>query len=247
MSIYKLIVISPDYLEAIYPVADEFSCDVYGYGDALVAKEKIQKFFVDDLLGTAVVCERLSDVAGLVEFIKEYRKLKVRKRILIVGKDLAGIEKYRGSDISYIRVDLITDTVIKQQVIGPILLYNFEPYQYHEKKLELPALGICKRTTYRPLFPNEFYLCMEPIEKLDSYNKTVMFDNPLKQLSGLYREIRMLQIDSLFSGEKAFSAVKSMYQQESSYDIKMLLYTLFPMCRDAFVGGATSGGVLHRG
>ena len=196
-----IFVISPDYLEVCFKEAKGYSFFLQGYGSVEEATKGLIKTNVSDILGFVYLASTLpDDLNPLVDFMVKCNLMHGNKKFLFALSDNSNLSnifnavKFDYLKISYLpNVEVVTDSVINRDVFGSILLDNYKPYLFTPEEKPVLSDFSFNKMVYKPLFPDSFLDCLQPVEKLDSVERTLLYDTVYQnslQLNPLLAEIR---------------------------------------------------------
>lgn len=185
ISIKVIYAVSPDYLEALYTEAKKYNFCLQGYGNFRDAIKGLMKTNVSDILGFIFVgSELFYDKEIVSEFLNSCNMLcrNTPKKFIFALQnskglvDMLEISSFENLNVSYLPdFEILTDTVINKQLFGSILLDNFEPYQLHpeqEHRVNVQDTSL----KYEPLFSDYVLRCLNPVDKLNTYETTILND-----------------------------------------------------------------------
>lgn len=179
-------VVSPDYLEALYTEAKNYTFCLQGYGNFYDATKGLLKTNISDILGFCYVGTELfyekSDTSAYLETCNMLCRNNTKKFIFALQNsrglaDVLKISDFKNLNVSYLPdFEILTDTVINKQLFGSILLDNYSPYLIKDEqppvfKVENPSLQ------YQTLFSDYVLQCLNPIDKLATFEDTKLNDN----------------------------------------------------------------------
>lgn len=180
-----IFVVSPDYLEACYKEAQGYDFFLQGYGSLEAASKGLLKTNAFDILGFVYLAQALpEDLNPLVNFMLKCNLLHSNRKFIFALQDNSNLSnifnavKFDNLRISYLpSVEVVTDSIINKDIFGSILLDNYKPYLLQPE--ERPALSdfSFNKLVYKPLFPDSFLRCLDPVEKLDSVEHTLLYDS----------------------------------------------------------------------
>lgn len=177
--------VSPDYLEALYSEAKKYNFCLQGYGNLEDAIKGLKKTNISEILGFIFVGRELYySKEGLSELLNTCNRLcrySPKKFIFALqnSKGLADaleISSFENLKVSYLPdFEILTDTVINKQLFGSILLDSYEPYLLHEQS-EKNVVSQSATLKYEPLFSDYVLKCLDPVDKLNTYEMTTLND-----------------------------------------------------------------------
>lgn len=209
-----IIVISPEFLEAICKEGEKYSFQIQGYGSFLKAADRLIYTNVEDILGFAYLGRNLPE-RGTEEGKAMYRFLRLCNRMdankkflfLLQGQMRSEVTKtlrpFKSLKIAYQDgIEFVTDTLINKQLFGSILLDNYEPYLLKEEKREedyfLQRDFQIPITTFVPIVPEILFQVLEEVHFMDSLEDTFETDlilqrYPKNDVVILFRKILIIR------------------------------------------------------
>lgn len=188
-----ILVISPDYLSAIYKESKKYSFMIQGYGSFELACAGITKLNCKDLLGVVYVSYTTPklgtrDYKFMKEFLNYCEIMEESKSILFVTQITAPEIHSLARDFSNVSIHiaesqtLITDAVINRKVFGFILKQNYKPF---DLMLDVKSERAVEETEdwkmQRSFIVNsQIQECLQRIEVLDTPELTLENDTPFQ-------------------------------------------------------------------
>ena len=184
-----IFIISPWYLSQIFDESEDFSFTIQGYGSLRDANVGITRINSADLLGVAFVHDELpaSDT-------KEYKRLRTflqklnmmsdsKKMVFLLRGSSHGLHQLiRGLDNIRVFVSaehaVLTDTLIRQNVFGSILLDNTPVYDIKKQTDNEEDLGDPQsfRLKFEDFIGHSYLDVVENISKYDNSADTIVND-----------------------------------------------------------------------
>ena len=186
-----MIVVSPDYLEAIYKESQDMSFKIQGYGNFLDAIEGLMYVNKSHLLGCCLVSENLRKIkkTDLLKFLRKLELVSTTEDSLFLfalqnEQDLKSIDtkSFKGIKFMHISgIDLITDLSIRRDIFGTMLIENRKPYILSDKE-ELPTIERIPTLEYIPLFQPKVLEVLNKPDIYESLASTLSLDQFLKEM-----------------------------------------------------------------
>lgn len=209
MIVITIFAISPEYLDALYQEALSFNFTLQGYGNEESAMKGLQYTNVSEIIGFLYMAERLpKDITKLQRFILICDKIAENSDLTflfvlrgkfnptqVVGE--AGLQHLKIKVLTL--ADDVTDTLIKRDVFGTLLLSRFSPYVFDNttgtpndyQQATIPVLEYC------PVFPDFVLEVLAPSVQLVALDHTLQADGIYQKLLGISKlaaEMRKLVI-----------------------------------------------------
>lgn len=182
------IIISPDYLTAVYKQSHKFSFAIQGYGSFEKAISGILKVNCGELLGCAYISEKLP-IQGSVEykamnsFLNAVNQLNDSKKMIFILQNsaqqvLTGIASRLTNVRIYVtgEVPVITDSVIDQNLFGSLILDNTDAYKLNAKENQSSSKTDDFLLHFVPVVSKNILSCCDPIDKLETFQLTIEND-----------------------------------------------------------------------
>lgn len=180
-----IVVISPDFLESAFKETQDFSFCMQGYGNFNLANDRLMYTNAQDILGFAYVCSELPKHSSkvyksMLKFFDNCNLMQANLKFVIVTQDelsnrlVKDLKRFKFLRFSYHEsVEFITDTVLRRDVFGSILIDVYEPYEM--KPREQPDLTkfVCPRLMFAPIVPTTLFLVESTIHPLDTLKDTI--------------------------------------------------------------------------
>lgn len=196
-----IFIISPWYLSQIDEEAEDFSFSIQGYGSLRDANVGITRINSMDLLGVAFVHDGIpsadtKEFSRLRSFLQKVDKMHDSKKVVFLLRDSSHGIRQLVQGLSNIRVfvsaehAVFTDTLIRQNVFGSILLDNNPVYDIKKQLDEAPDLGDPQsyRLKYEDFIGHSYLDVMEPLRKYSTSGDTIMNDDVYQR----YRDTNQL-------------------------------------------------------
>lgn len=204
----NIFAISPDYMDALYKEAISFDFALQGYGNPDAALKGLCYTNISDVIGFLYMASRLpKNVDALRRFLFVCDKMASDNGLTFLFAlnskqnpwSMLGLEEYTNLRFSTLTaIDDVTDTLIKRDIFGSLLLSRFEPYDFREKQEILdkkqPIIPVLE---YRPVFSSLVLKVLEPSVGLMSLTQTLKADAiycELLQVSRVASDIRRFVI-----------------------------------------------------
>lgn len=183
----SILVISPNYLHAVYNEIDKYSFHLQGYGSFKAACNGLIRINSSEIVGVAYLAEKLPDIDTeehqyAEQFLNLYDLLGEKKIILFVCDDgiqslSKTIQKLKNVEVFCAPIDgVVTDTVINKVMIGNLLLSISEPYKLKEESHQKLDSSSDFLLRYTPTIDSFVLDCLKPIDKLSDPQKTLEND-----------------------------------------------------------------------
>ena len=127
-------------------------------------------------------------------------------------------KQYENLKFSVVHIEeVITDTVINRDIYGSILLCNFEPYVFEEKRRVIPDVQHVCRLQYHPLFNPYVLKCLQKVNLAENLEDTIQNDEVLfmyQRDHSILAEFRKFYIESFYSDEMNKSSLYKLIEGE---------------------------------
>lgn len=179
-----IIVISPDYLESCFKEAQDFSFCMQGYGNFEMANNRLMYTNAQDILGFAYVCEEMPKSGSkkykqMLKFFDNCNLMQANLKFVIVtqgniGSVLKDLKQFKFLRFAYKEsVEYITDTVLRRDVFGSILIDVYNPYEEIPTEVKDFTGFDCPRLSFRPIVPDTLFLVASTVRRLDTLKETI--------------------------------------------------------------------------
>lgn len=174
-----IMIISPQYLEAIFTEAKKYSFVIQGYGTFKLACKGVTKVVASELLGVAFVADNLpregsKEYESFIALLNLLSSMNREIKFSIVLKNNISNEYFKifkQYDLInfYGRtgVENITNTLIGQNVFGSLILSTEEPYALKEKKVEVFENPVLPTICVDPLISPYLLQCVSDVAQDD--------------------------------------------------------------------------------
>lgn len=246
-----IIVISPDYLQAMCEEAEKYSFFIQGYGKFEKAAARLVYTNAIDILGFVYVAEDLPPRGSdewkyMLRFLGLCNLMAIKRKFVIVIQNqiktsvLTELKKFRHLNIVYNdNIEFITDTVINKNIFGSILLANYTPYQTEPVKEKSYNFDL-PRLSYQPLVPPILFEVEEMVHVMQSTSETMEHDIVLNRHKGnkLITTLREIVILNRM-GEDSQQQEQIAREEIAFLDAKLMgIY-------EAYLDGILKGGVMN--
>lgn len=186
-----IMVISPDYLSAVYEESKKYSFMIQGYGSFAEACKRLLRVNSGNLLGIAYLGENLpqagsKEYKAMCEFMKYCDLLEDSKKMVFVIQGAEQGLSQATKELKQLRVfvtsgePVITDSVINKQIFGSILLDTREAYKLQEDNSSTRDNNDDFLLQYTPMIGQMYLQCFSPIEVLSTAQETLENDQVYK-------------------------------------------------------------------
>ena len=209
-----VIVVSPDYLTAVYRQSTKFSFILQGYGKFANAIQGVLKVNCGELLGCAFIGEKLpqkgtSEFGAMIAFLEALNQLNDSKKIVFVLQTVASsalselATKMKNLRIfAAANVPLITDEVIDQQIFGSLVPDAAPAYRLEETEENRQVYSNDFLLHYVPIANKSVFDCCSDVDRQETLQLTLENDKVYQSLlakgNNLLSSIRKERIQKLF-------------------------------------------------
>lgn len=200
-----IVVISPEYLTAIYNETKKYSFAIQGYGSFASAVDGILKVPAKDLLGVACLLYSLpmsgsTEYEALHQLLTTLTYFEEEKRFVVVTQSVtnrksSGLFAYENVDVMlFDSEEDVTDITINQVIVGNLLKKTKKPYRLNDTEVcNLPEEIINDwRLQYnRALSENELLL-LSSVVKRNSVAQTLEEDRAYRRFTEAKNELYQL-------------------------------------------------------
>ena len=195
--------ISPNYLEALYNESKNFEFTLQGYGNIAESYKGLQGVNIKNILGFIYLGDKLPDEKQFKRFLRVCNLISANnpRPFVIALCDGATLgnslntKKYKNLKFYTLpSIEILTNLVIKADIFGPILLDNFQPYQFNEEVSE-SKIGHLNTIEYKPIISDVFYKIFSPAHYQGSLHNFIENDkiyNNLLTSNKLLAECRLI-------------------------------------------------------
>lgn len=212
-----IVIISPDYLTAVYEESKKYSFLIHGYGSFKQAIDGLLKVNSNELMGVGYLGYSLplvdsNERKNMEKFLQLCDLFDDKKRFVfitqIAAADLIGLAK-KYKNVEFVKFDNeteVTDLLINQSLFGTILYATMTPYKLFPTSTDIAedvsdsAGGFdCKRPV---VFNKNCDLLLQKVDKLTTVEDTLENDEVFqyfsKEQNKVFQTIRKYQILKLF-------------------------------------------------
>jgi len=179
-----IFVVSPDYLDVLYHEAIKYDFVLQGYGDVSKALQGLLQVNVSDVLGFVVLADNIESIAEdlynlffAIDLIESPKKLLLVSRgsnpfdIAVLKKDYPHVNFHQ-----LLNLEVITDEIINREVFGSILLDNYEPYIFDNKKSLPIKVEKTEYLSFDPVIPSYVTDCLNEVLIMNTVDQTLEAD-----------------------------------------------------------------------
>ena len=179
-----IFVVSPDYLDALYHEAIKYDFVLQGYGDISKALQGLLQVNVSDVLGFVVLVDNIELIAeDLYNLFFAIDLIESSKKLLLVSRgsnpfDIVALKKdYPHVNFhQLLNLEVITDEIINREVFGSILLDNYEPYVFNDKKNQPTRIERTEYLSFNPVIPSYVTDCLNTVLIMNTVEQTLEAD-----------------------------------------------------------------------
>lgn len=200
-----IVVVSPEYLTAIYNETKKYSFAIQGYGSFADAVKGILKVPAKDLLGVACLVYSLpmpgsTEYKALQQLLTTLTYFEDEKRFVVVTQNATnrkGSELFKYEHVDVMLFDSeedVTDITINQTIVGNLLKKTKKPYHLNDT-VEQCRLGDdpCNwRLQYNHALSENELVLLSPVTKLDSIQQTLEKDRAFQRFEEKKNELYQL-------------------------------------------------------
>ena len=209
-----ILVVSPDYLDAIFDETKKFSFAINGYGNAANASKGLLYANANDILGYILCYEdfarlRQSELRNLTELIRKIDLIGGNKEVVVATRGQLGFLSKPLSSCKNVNVvkdtniEYLSDTEICKKMIGPILLDNYVPYKLKDTKDVKSKKEVNPDLLYAPIISDTILDVISKVYVLESLEDTLDNDLVYSKFSdtdpvfAIFRKLKVMQVLNL--------------------------------------------------
>lgn len=229
----NIVCISPEYAKPMLKESARFSFDVNVFPNAEIAYSNLIKINQHTILGYVLLYDKIpEDPSDLINFINFINLIGDRETIVILAiKDSKGfnilMDYVEVDNITFLHIidfECVTDTFIKRNLYGSILIRKFRPY---EDRVELFKSQSQFQFNDRlfPVLPKDVLAILSPVRKLIDSTYTIESDKILHENkdNALVYYLRLNRIKKLFGEEIDY---EGMLDRVESSGVNKILYSI---------------------
>ena len=176
-----ILVVSSSYLDPLFENAKNYNFKLQAYSDFQSAIRGLSYVNKLDIIGVAIVDDRIYDTEGLKAFLAScdlIGNLNVLFATLREEKCFFSL-KVKNTHLEYVpNIEVFTDITINKEVFGTLLLHKYAPYKLKKTLKEGESLQI-PRLSYAPLISAQVLNVLSPVDLKHSFNESISTDNLL--------------------------------------------------------------------
>ena len=198
-----IIVISPNYLEAVYKDSQKYSFVIQGYGNFAAARVGIMYTNASDILGCIYLGSSFpTKLDDALAFFNSLNLMCKPLKVILASQDKIALthsqlEKFNNLKFSKLdELEFVTDITINRELFGNILLDNYEPYILKNDSTEKAEVHSDLGLQCKPVIPDILYETVEKVYYMDELQDTYLTDVILNKYKGndLMQGLRKLVI-----------------------------------------------------
>lgn len=212
-----IFVVSSSYLEPLFKHAKKFKFKLQAYSDFKTAAKRIAYVNKADIIGVAIVDDRIEDKQGLDEFLHACNVIGDLNVLFATLKEEKSFLSLKPGNlhVSYIpSLEVFTDITITRDIYGSLLLKKFEPYKLKRDETNNTPYTI-PRLNYSPIISTNILNVLQPANLIHTLQEAIETDENLleyKNTNQMLYQLRLLYLKNWY-GQAKKSDYKELYEK----------------------------------